>query len=125
MKSVIAVFIGGGLGSAARFLLSAIVQRHIPGFFPYGTLAVNVLGSLLLGIVLGLASRSLLPAEWRLFLAVGFCGGFTTFSTFSLEVADMLRGEQYTTAFLYIAVSIVAGLAAVYTGLWLTRPTAG
>ena len=121
MKSVIAVFLGGGIGSVARFLLSAAMQRTFPGLFPYGTFAVNILGSLLLGILIGLSSRSLPTPEWRMLLAVGFCGGFTTFSTFSLETAELLRGAHYTAALVYTGASVVVGLGAVCAGLWIAR----
>ncbi len=121
MKSIIAVFVGGGIGSVMRFLLAAVLQRSFPGIFPWGTLAVNIAGSLLLGIFAGLASRSFLSTEWRMFLAIGLCGGFTTFSTFSLEVAELLR-TQYTIALLYIATSVLAGIGAIAAGLWLARP---
>lgn len=121
MRSIIAVCIGGGIGSAARFLLSAFIQRSFPGLFPWGTLTVNIAGSLLLGILTGLASRSLLSTDWRMLLAVGLCGGFTTFSTFSLEAAELLRGSQYALAFTYVAASVVAGIGAVIAGLWMAR----
>lgn len=121
MKSLIAVFIGGGIGSTARFLLAAVVQRSFPGIFPWGTLAVNIAGSLLLGVIAGLAARAIISAEWRLFLAVGLCGGFTTFSTLSLEVAELIRAAQYTTAVVYMALSLIAGIAAVAVGLWLAK----
>lgn len=122
MSAVLAVFLGGGLGSAARFLLSAVMSRALPGLFPYGTFAVNALGSLLLGVLTGLALRDMLPPGWRWFLGVGFCGGFTTFSTFSLELVLLVRDGSYSTACVYTVVSIAVALAAVAAGLWLTRP---
>ncbi len=121
MRSLLAVCVGGGIGSGIRFLLSAFIQRSFPGFSPWGTLTVNIAGSLLLGILAGLASRSILSAEWRMLLAVGLCGGFTTFSTFSLEVVELLRNSQYTIAFIYITTSILAGIGAVTVGLWIAR----
>lgn len=122
MKSVLAVFLGGGIGSTARFFLSALAQQILPGLFPYGTLAINAIGSFVLGIIMGLVPHSAISTEWRLFLAVGFCGGFTTFSTFSLEVVQLVRAEHYAAAGIYVAASLLLGIAAVFAGLWISRP---
>src|SRR3972149_1511878 len=83
---------GGALGSMARYTVSGWVQTATGSLFPFGPLAVNVAGSLIIGFVLGLgAGRFLISTEWRLFLATGFCGGFTTFSTFSYETLALIE----------------------------------
>lgn len=121
MNDILAVFLGGGCGSVLRFLISAVISRNIAGAFPVGTLTVNILGSLLLGVLTGLAARDAVAPAWRFFLAVGFCGGFTTFSTFSLEFAGLLRSAQYATAFAYAGASLLLCLLATFAGLWMVR----
>lgn len=121
MSDILAVFLGGGLGSVLRFVLSAVIARNTAALFPVGTLSVNVVGSFLLGVLTGFFARETLSPEWRFFLAVGFCGGFTTFSTFSLEFATLLRNAHYGTACIYAAASLGLCLAATFAGFWTTR----
>ena len=103
LKNLLLVGAGGFLGSAARYLVSRLNTRIDWLSIPLGTLTVNVVGSLLLGFLIGISERSaLLNAEWRMFLMVGLCGGFTTFSTFSGENIMLMRNGQFFPLFLYL-----------------------
>jgi CrcB protein len=117
MKALWLIGLGGGLGSVLRYLVSRVVQTRMGLVFPYGTLVVNVLGCFVIGIVLGFAARSRVGSEWHVFLATGLCGGFTTFSTFSLETVTLLRDGHTQQALYYVAVSLIAGLLATVAGL--------
>ena len=108
---------GSALGGVLRFLMVPWAQRWSAVGFPGGTLAVNVLGSLLIGAVLRLASvDGALSAETRVFLTVGICGGFTTFSAFSAETMELMQSGQWTRAGLYIVASVVLCLLASFAG---------
>ncbi|TMA81265.1 MAG: fluoride efflux transporter CrcB [Deltaproteobacteria bacterium] len=116
------VALGGLLGSVARFWLSGAVQRLNGGDFPVGTLAVNLLGGFVIGLVMALSlERGALDASVRLFLTVGFCGGFTTMSTFSYETLALLRDGQTSFALGNIAASVGGSLAATWLGYVLER----
>jgi CrcB protein len=121
MKQLILIFIGGGLGSTLRYGLSKYLNSFESGI-PYGTFAANILGSLLIGIILGLALKNeSISANTVLFLATGFCGGFTTFSTFAYENHLFLRSGDFMSFFLYTIISFVVGFAAVFLGMWLVK----
>ncbi len=121
MKAVLLVFLGGGLGSAARYLLSRTINSAPPGF-PYGTFAVNIIGSLIIGVILGLVLKQHEPSSnATLFIATGFCGGFTTFSAFSYENVMFLKAGDYQTFLVYTLGSILLGLAAVFAGIWIAK----
>lgn len=113
---------GGALGSVARYMLTYAIQWQRPTAFPYATLAINTSGSLLLGFLLSywIASTTL-SAELRLFLTVGFCGGFTTFSAFAYETADLIESANYRAATAYVIMSVVLSIAATFTGFALAR----
>jgi len=118
MRIVLFIGLGSFVGGAGRYLLSQLIQSKALTAFPYGTLTVNIIGCLLIGIVYGIAERSGLSNEWRLFIATGILGGFTTFSAFSYESISLMRDGQAGTALLYIGCSVVLGLLATYIGLW-------
>lgn len=124
--NLLAIFVGSGLGGVCRYLAGNAVQRLIPeAVFPWGTLAVNVAGCLLIGFIYGLIDRgTLVSPQLRLLATVGFCGGFTTFSTFINENA-LLFGRAGTAglavAALYLCASLVLGFAALYAGHALVR----
>lgn len=119
MSQFIAVGIGGCLGAIARYWLAGLVQRYSNGEFPFGTLAVNVLGCLILGYVIGLVEyRQLFGPSVRLFLTVGVLGGFTTFSTFGYETFALLRDSQHWLALANVAANTVTGVVAVMVG-WM------
>lgn len=118
MQNVALVALGGLLGAVARYGMQGLVYRLAPVAFPVGTLAVNVAGCFLVGVFLSLAQeRMLLSAAWRIFLTTGFCGGFTTFSTFSYETVALLQDGQLLYAGLYAGSSVVLGLGATVLGL--------
>jgi len=122
VKVILIIGCGGFVGAVSRYLVSGWVQTFFKHPFPYGTLAVNCIGSLLLGILAGLTQKALLSPEWRLFLSIGLMGAFTTFSTFSYETMMLLRNQSYGEAFLNVSVSVVLGLVLVYAG-YLTGQT--
>jgi CrcB protein len=111
-------FIGGGI---FRYLLSFPLLHKYPHGFPWGTLMVNVLGCFCIGVLYGYAERWYFPKEWRLFLATGILGGFTTFSTFSNETITLCDNGQWGYALSYVISSVVMGLLATFSGLILTR----
>jgi len=122
LKYLILIGSGGFLGSIARFGLQWFMTRHTTMTFPLGTFLVNISGCFLIGILWGLTDKPLhLSKSWRFFLATGFCGGFTTFSSFSLENMALLRHGEYFQFFLYSTLSLFLGLLAVYAGFILVR----
>ncbi|MEM7186159.1 MAG: fluoride efflux transporter CrcB [Bacteroidota bacterium] len=121
MKALLLVFLGGGLGSSLRYAIGKLWNPEIGGF-PYGTFAANVLGSLIIGILLGMAAKNVnIPQNMVLFLATGFCGGFTTFSTFAYENQAFLKDGQLGLFALYAIGTFAIGIAAVFFGIWLAR----
>jgi len=122
IRTLLLVGTGGFLGSISRYFVSRFVQNSIPSSFPYGTFFVNIAGCLLIGIIYGLSERSsLLTPGWRLFLAAGFCGGFTTFSTFANENLALLRDGEFFYFFLYTGLSVFLGIAATFLGVLITK----
>jgi fluoride exporter len=123
-RSVLLVGTGGFLGSIGRYLLGGWVHRIVPfAAFPFGTLVVNALGCLGIGVLGGLAdSRQLLGADLRLFLMIGVLGGFTTFSSFAYETLALTRDAEPGRALANVAAQVVLGLAACWAGYALVRP---
>lgn len=117
-----AVALGGAAGSAARFVLGGLVQQRTGSSFPVGTLLVNVSGSLLLGWLMEYAlATPAVSREVRVLLTTGFCGGFTTFSTFSYETVKLIEDGDYRRAGLYVGLSVVVSLAGMFLGSWSAR----
>jgi CrcB protein len=116
------VALGGLVGSLARYWLAGVVQGLTDHGFPSGTLTVNVLGSFVIGLVMGLSlERGLLGGEMRILLTTGFCGGFTTMSTFSYETLAMLRDGQQMFALGNVGATFAACLAATWAGMVVAR----
>lgn len=121
MKHVLLVFFGGGIGSVLRYLIGKYLNSSQDGI-PYGTFAANILGSLLIGIILGLAAKNdTLTSNQTVLLATGFCGGFTTFSTFAYENHVLLKSGDFTSFALYTVGSFIVGFLAVFLGMFLVR----
>jgi CrcB protein len=122
MSQIVAIALGGALGSVGRFLVAGWVGRVLGVNFPWGTLAVNVIGGLVMGVLVGLMAQvwSVTPAI-RAFLTVGVLGGFTTFSAFSLETILLLERGELLAGLFYIAASVVLSVGAVWCGLRLVR----
>lgn len=120
MRDLLYVFIGGGLGSLMRYVVGKVLSASASGF-PWATFTVNVVGCFLIGLLSAWIVRQSLSADIRLLLVVGFCGGFTTFSTFSNEALALMRSGETMLFSLYLGGSIVAGLLAVWAGAFLVR----
>ena len=121
MKLILAIGIGSFIGGIFRYLLSQFIQTKLVTSFPFGTLGVNIIGCFFIGLVFGLADKGNLTNEWRLFLATGLIGGFTTFSAFSNETITLLRDGQLWYAFAYIAASVLIGLLATFIGISIIK----
>ena len=116
IRNLLLVALGGAVGSVLRYLLSGINTS-----FPWGTFAANILGSLLIGILVGLVSKGVLSPEMKLLMVTGFCGGFTTFSTFANESFGMMKAGDVLQMSLYVGVSVVIGILAVWGGMALSN----
>ncbi|MFP4846599.1 fluoride efflux transporter CrcB [Winogradskyella sp. PE311] len=121
MKQLILVFVGGGFGSVLRFIIGKWLNNSDSGI-PFGTFATNIIGSLLIGVILGLAAKNeTLSQSQTLLLATGFCGGFTTFSTFAYENHVFLKSGDFSSFALYTIASFVVGFLAVFFGIYLVK----
>lgn len=124
LKSIIPVAVGGAAGSVVRFLLARMVQNFTVVPFPAGTMFVNVLGCFVIGVIYGLCSgRCRFDDSMVLLLTTGFCGGFTTFSTFSAESLALFRSGSIVTGAIYAGGSVALGIAAVALGMQITKMT--
>ncbi|MFT4834031.1 MAG: CrcB protein [Marinoscillum sp.] len=124
MKNLVFIGIGGFAGSVLRYLVSVYFLKAFGNLLPYGTLAVNLLGSLLIGLLAGAFIKTD-NQPLQFLLITGFCGGFTTFSTFSLEGLKMLRDSQYLQYSLYISISVIFGILLCLIGFWLSQKVFG
>lgn len=118
---LLAIFMGAGAGGILRYLLSTLVGRSTGMDFPYGTLAVNILGGFVLGLLVGYWSQSETSPLVRTFLVTGLLGGFTTFSAFTLENVLLIERQQTLPALAYILASVCGAILALAAGLWLAR----
>ena len=121
MRQLFFVFIGGGLGSVLRYIIGRYLNQTGSGF-PLGTFTANILGSLLIGIIIGLAAKNnTLSQNQTLLLATGFCGGFTTFSTFAYENHVLFKSGDFTSFALYTFASFIVAFLAVFAGMYFSR----
>lgn len=122
MNTLLAVALGGAIGAGARHLFNLQALRLFGPNFPWGTIGVNIIGSLLMGVLAGLfAFKADLSPEWRSFLATGILGGFTTFSAFSLDAANLMQRGDMGLAVAYMGGSTAAGIGALFLGLFLVK----
>lgn len=121
MKILLIIGAGSFIGGVLRYMLTLSVHSRIVSVFPYGTLAVNLVGCFVIGILFALAEKANLSSEWRLFFATGICGGFTTFSAFSLETFGLLRDGQIGYASVYVITSVILGVFATFIGYSLFK----
>lgn len=119
MITVVGVAVAGGFGAVARFLLDGLIQVRAPGRYPVATTVINLSGSLLLGVVVGLTLRHALPDPWPAILGGGFLGGYTTFSTASVETVRLLSQRRLGAALAHGLGMLVAAVLAAALGLWL------
>jgi CrcB protein len=116
--------VGGAVGSGARYLTGRAMTALLGAGYPFGTLAVNLVGGLLMGVLVGVLARHSAPEGWRLLIGVGVLGGFTTFSSFSLDVVTMAERGAPGLALGYILVSVIGSIAALFAGLSAVRAVA-
>jgi CrcB protein len=122
LKNILIVGFGGGIGSIARFLCQKYLYEWRPHPFPFGTFIVNLLGCFLIGLFYGLSEKgNLLTPEWRLLLMTGFCGGYTTFSSFALENFALLKNGEFLYFGLYTAGSVILGITCTFFGALILK----
>lgn len=122
MKELLLVGIGGFIGSISRYLVHLFMASRFVTPFPVGTFTVNLVGSLLIGVIMGIFERyDWLTHEWRIFLAIGFCGSFTTFSTFAFENVHLLRESNYLHLLAYVSLSVILGMVLVWVGYQMAK----
>lgn len=119
--NLVLIGLGGAVGSVLRYLVGGAVQHLSPRGFPIGTLSVNVLGCLLIGMLAQLFLNTQTTTPMRALLMVGFCGGFTTFSAFSHETAGLIQGGQHARAAVYVLLSVTLSIAATFAGMGAVR----
>ena len=122
MINYLVVSLGAAIGGSLRYWFSGFIYKFLPATFPYGTLIINVAGSFILGIVMFyLNEKEMISQEVRLLLAVGFCGGFTTFSTFSYETINLIKDAQYTGAVLNVFLNVALSLLGIFLAYLISR----
>lgn len=122
LRTLLFIFLGGGIGSGLRYLTSVLIQRNFTSHFPLATWISNFVGCLLIGILIGFFTKNeFTNSDIKWFLVTGFCGGFTTFSAFSYENVTLMQHSNFGLSFFYIFLSIISGLLAVWFGLYITK----
>ena len=122
IKIMLIAGVGGFFGTVARFGSVRFIAQFTNVSFPYGTLFVNIAGSFLIGILFALSAKTtIMSSEMKILLTTGFCGGFTTFSTFALDCVHLINDEQYLSVASYLFISIFSGILAVFLGIWIIK----
>jgi len=119
------LFAGGGIGTLFRYAVSGAAYKLFGVGFPWGTFSVNAIGAFIIGVLWSIADVSMLSPEQKVFILIGILGGFTTFSSFMLEFMNLIRTGEYVTAALYITITNVIGVIAVFSGFFLIRVVRG
>ena len=120
-RTILIVGTGGFIGSVMRYLLQVFIENKLLSTFPMATLIANITGSFIIGVVFALAEKSLMNSDWRIFMSVGICGGFTTFSAFAFNNFNMIKEHTWNQLFLNIGGTMILGILAVYLGIILVR----
>ena len=120
-RTIIIVGTGGFIGSVMRYLLQVFIENKLLSTFPLATIIANIIGSFIIGVVFALAEKSLMNSDWRIFMSVGICGGFTTFSAFAFNNFNMIKEHTWNQLFLNIGGTMILGILAVYLGIILVR----
>lgn len=120
-RTILIVGTGGFIGSVMRYLLQVFIENKLLSTFPLATLIANITGSFIIGVVFALAEKSMMNSEWRIFMSVGICGGFTTFSAFAFNNFNMIKEHTWNQLFLNIGGTMILGILAVYLGIILVR----
>ena len=122
LRAILLIGLGGGIGSILRYLTAAGINKYFSGAFPLAIFIVNIIGCLIVGFCLGIFEKNqVVNPDLKLLFVTGFCGGYTTFSTFAYENVNLVQNNNSLMAFVYIAASIVIGMFAVWLGLTLAK----
>lgn len=122
IKTLFLIGSGGFFGSIVRYLAQSWINQSTQSSFPWGTFFINILGSLLIGIVYAISDKmDVFSQQFRLFFAIGFCGGFTTFSSFAMEKLSLINSGQFLQMFIYLALSVIVGVIMVWLGFFIIR----
>lgn len=122
LNEILIVMLGGGIGSAMRYIVVNAAAKKLSPFFPYGTFIVNFIGCFLIGLCMAfILNKPIFPPYFRLLIIVGFLGGLTTFSSFSYDTINLLQNDQYSLAFANIGLNIIAGFSATFLGISCAR----
>jgi fluoride exporter len=122
MTKYLVIALGGALGAMTRYFIGNLISSYFTSGFPWGTFIINITGSFIIGFFLTLIGEQItLSPQWRLAVAVGFVGAYTTFSTFEYEILKLIEGNNIATAFLYISASLLVGFLAVWSGAITSR----
>jgi len=121
MFKFVVIGLGGAIGTVFRYIISGLDYKFSNGVFPFSTMVVNVSGSLIIGLLWGIVDRFALSPNMRMFIFIGILGGYTTFSTFSLETFNLMRDGEYHIALINIIVSVILSVGAVFLGYFISR----